>query len=216
MVSLLRASAIRYIVDVFIVLAAGYELWVQLGPDYLIVAIVIAVGVGVGVDRLIALIQNRERSRIPISSPEEVAEQPLGGEAGDSEFLPPPDIHKPERKTRTASLEPRRSGQVCSPGPYVVQPGAIKEISLDIKKGERMKGRLYSTDGQDFDWEIVDWIGSVNARGGENYDYIEGEEGVAATAIDKRKNDSDAWYLLLRLPRRQNERRIQVELERTS
>lgn len=219
-----RPSTIRYIVDAFIVLAAGYELWKQLGSDYLLISILVAIFIGIGVDRLIAFFQGRAKPTGPRrntsesphrgSLPMGAAEQSPRMDEGDSEWLPPPAFHKPGRKTRSSPLEPRRSGSVCSPGPYLIEPGAIKEVSLDIKKGERMRGRIFSVDGQDFDWEIVDAIGSVSARDGDDYDYIQGEEGVAATAIDTKKNDSDSWYLLLRLPRRQNERQIRVELER--
>ena len=222
MVPFVRASALRYIIDAFIVLAAGYELWHQLGTEYLAVAILVAIVAGVVADRVIAWAQApREKVAPRKEIMWGIGDPPPGSSPSDSipvsrvdTQLPPPVLQNPRLKKRGVAFEARHSGRVCDPGPYIVEPGDVEEVSLDLKKGERAKGRIISTDTQDFDWYIVDWMNSVKARNHESFDYVDGEEGVAASPVEITKKDAEPWFLLLGLPRRQNERKIRVELDR--
>lgn len=108
----------------------------------------------------------------------------------------------------------RRKGRVCDPGPWEVTSREVVDIPLDLRKGERARGRLVEEDGQDFDWAIVDGPGSVLAIRGQEYDYYDGGESVNADWVDFKQGVGGQLYLVLEVPRRVNKRSISVELSR--
>jgi hypothetical protein len=105
-------------------------------------------------------------------------------------------------------------GTACKPGPYRLEVGEFEEIPLNVEKGERVRGRLFELDGQDFDWFIVDQKNSILFRQREGYDYEDGGDHVSAASLEWRVRRTGPWFLELEIPYRQNTRSIRVELKR--
>lgn len=103
---------------------------------------------------------------------------------------------------------------MCDPGPHEIEAGEFTELPLDVRKGERIKGRLIEEDGQDFDWVIVDEENSVAKRDGARFDSVLGEDHTAASRVNWRVPRDGPWYLILEIPYRQNPRSIRVGLAR--
>ncbi|MFI5417724.1 MAG: hypothetical protein ACHQ2Y_02335 [Candidatus Lutacidiplasmatales archaeon] len=107
-----------------------------------------------------------------------------------------------------------RAGLACPPGPYDVESGQFQEIGLDVEKEEKVRGRLFEIDGQDFDWVIVDERNSVGVHQREDYRYEVGNDHVTADLVNWRVPRGGPWYLILEIPYRQNPRSVRVELKR--
>jgi len=83
-----------------------------------------------------------------------------------------------------------------------------------VTKGDRVRGHLGETTGQDFDWYIVDEDNLVLARRRESFEYEQGAEGVTADRVRWTPRRDGPWYLLLDLYRRSNPREVEVRLRR--
>lgn len=105
--------------------------------------------------------------------------------------------------------------RVCDPGPYDVDVGEFVELLLEVKKGDSVRGRLFETEGQDFDWAIVDERNSVHVHEGEDYNSVRGEDHVTASRVAWKVSKDGPWFLVVDIPYRQNPRSVRVELIRT-
>ena len=108
----------------------------------------------------------------------------------------------------------RTSGQICDPGPYLLEGGEIRYIELDVRPREYVQGRIEERDGDDFDWYIVDEENLVLAKGEENFEDEAGDDHVPAAVVDWQVPTDGPWFLILSLYRRQNDREIAVHLRR--
>lgn len=104
----------------------------------------------------------------------------------------------------------------CRPGPYDVGVGEYTSVPLAAEKGERVKGRLFELDGQDFDWAIVDERNSVRVHEGEDYSFEREGDHVHADTVSWKVPKPGPWFLILEIPYRQNPRSVKVELRRES
>lgn len=110
---------------------------------------------------------------------------------------------------------PRLTGRVCDVGPFAIDAYTMREFPLDLAKGERVVGNITETNGQDFDWFIVDRSNLAAARRGEEFDYRQGNANDYAGEIKWRATKDGPWYLLFDHSRKQLPRLIAIYLERT-
>ncbi|HZY70541.1 MAG TPA: hypothetical protein VFF67_06160 [Thermoplasmata archaeon] len=101
---------------------------------------------------------------------------------------------------------------VCPAGPHELESGEFLELPLSVNPGERIRGRLFEVDGQDFDWYVVNEVNSTLLRDGDEFDFEIGDDHVSASPVDWRVSKKGPWYLVLEIPYRQNPRSVRVEL----
>ncbi len=111
-------------------------------------------------------------------------------------------------------VRPEQTGEVCGAGPYLVEGGELLYIELDVREGERIRGRIEEVDGDDFDWYIVDEPNLVLAMNREGFEYERGDDHVSGAALKWDVPAGGPWFLILDLYRRFNSRKIEVILRR--
>lgn len=114
-----------------------------------------------------------------------------------------------------AEHEIRTSGSVCDPGPHEVEGADVRWIALDVRKGERVRGRLSERSGDGFDWYIVDERNLILLRNGGNFQAAESGDHVIADSVRWSVARDGPWFLVLDLYGRSNERLIEVDLRRS-
>lgn len=116
----------------------------------------------------------------------------------------------------TPRREPYETGRlVCDSGPHDVESGSWTYLELEVKEGDRIAGLLTEVDGYDFDWSIVDQDNLAAALRDEDFCEEVGNEAVTADRVKWKVPRPGPWYLLLRAPRRQLVREVEVHLQRT-
>ncbi len=119
------------------------------------------------------------------------------------------EARKPTPKTIETSKEPRIA---CDPGPHQLEGGEILHLTLDVRMGDHIKGRIQEVDGDDFDWYIVDEENLIAYLNREEFEYADGNDHVAATTVDWVVDEEGPWFLVLDLYRRYNTRIIEIDL----
>ena len=110
-----------------------------------------------------------------------------------------------------------QNNQVCDEGPFDIEPGSHSVVSLNLHKGDLVVGSLDETNGDFFDWYIVDEKNMVKFKRKEEFDYARGGEGLGAYSLKKWKVSKDGpCYLLLSTYGKQYPRKIHVRLRRMS
>ena len=109
---------------------------------------------------------------------------------------------------------PSEATVICDEGPYEVESGEYVQIELKVSKGDRVNGIIEETDGEDFDWYIIDEASLVDFKNRDKYYYEDGGEGLAAYTLRWTVKRNGPWYLVLEIPRRQISRSIGVHLRK--
>ena len=87
-------------------------------------------------------------------------------------------------------------------------------IEMDVRKGERVRGRLSELYGNDFDWYIVDERNLILAQNREDFSPARSGDHVSADRVQWGVPKEGPWLIVLDLYGRSNERRIEVDLRR--
>ena len=105
--------------------------------------------------------------------------------------------------------------KVCAPGPYRVDAGGHKDIPLDVRRGDRVKGHLKEVEGQLFDWYIADEDNMVffKQRNFRKFKPIDGGSGEPACPVNQRIPRQARWYLILDMYGLKNDREVHVDFE---
>lgn len=139
---------------------------------------------------------------------------------GRQAVTPPPEMEQgsgtpapvPDEGGLRSEEDVAEPGLACDPGPHSVDGGEMLWLELDVRKGDRVRGRLTETSGQGFDWYIVDEQGLVAAQNGGEFDYQVGAEGVTSDTVRWTVRRKGPWYLLIDLYRRSNPREVETSL----
>jgi hypothetical protein len=105
--------------------------------------------------------------------------------------------------------------EVCEEGPHEIDAGGYVELSLSVTKGILILGRLEEEDGDLFDWFILNEKNLVKFKNGEDFDWITGNEDVAADRIRWTPKSNGPYFLILSAFRKRYNRIISVNLRNT-
>lgn len=111
--------------------------------------------------------------------------------------------------------EPQENREVCKKGPYEVEPGSqnYTEIPLNVRKGERIHGRIEEVNGMEFDWYILDEANLVRHKNSEEFWFERSERSIEASRIYSWKVPRNGpWFLVLEAPLKQDVREVLVDL----
>ena len=107
------------------------------------------------------------------------------------------------------------SEEICEEGPHEIDAGGYVELPLSVTKGARILGRLEEEDGDLFDWFILNEKNLVKFKNNEEFDWITGNEDVAADRIKWTPKSNGPYFLILSAFRKQYGRIISVSLRYT-
>ncbi len=138
-----------------------------------------------------------------VSPPEERAEE--SEMLQDAVSIAPPEVEDSVSENHL----------VCDSGPHEINGGEMLWLELDVEKGDRVRGHLGETSGQEFDWCIVNEHNLVLAKRREEFSYEAGDEGVTADTVRWTPRRNGPWSLLIDLYRRSNAREVEVVLRRS-
>jgi len=114
------------------------------------------------------------------------------------------------------SFIPAKPEEVCDEGPYDIDPGTYIEIPLDVDEGDSILGRIEESDGEEFDWYIVNEKNLVKYKKREDFSPAKSDENIGASTLKWSVKGCGPWFLLLSLYGKKNTREVTVSLRRTS
>jgi hypothetical protein len=86
---------------------------------------------------------------------------------------------------------------------------------LSLYKGDLVTGTLDETNGDAFDWYIINEKNMTRFKRREEFGYARGDEGQGAYHLTKWKTPKEGpWYLVLSAQRKQYPRNVHVRLRR--
>lgn len=103
---------------------------------------------------------------------------------------------------------------VCDEGPYEVGPGSYLDIPLDVTVGDHVTGRIEESDGEGFDWWILDERNLVKFKRGDDFKPARSEVDAGASSVNWRVKAPGPWFLALSLYGKKNARVVIVSLRR--
>ena len=127
----------------------------------------------------------------------------------------PPAVTQNGDKTHPDKLESEWLDDVCMDGPFKIKQGDYVLIPLNLHAKDRMKGTLDETEGNSFNWYIVDERNMIEFKRKKEFTYERGGEGEGAYLIKSwsiRRNGP--WYLILDTYGKQHPRNIAVHFRK--
>lgn len=115
---------------------------------------------------------------------------------------------------KNAAQEPGLE-EICEEGPHEIDAGSCVELPLSVTKGIRIQGRLEEEDGDLFDWFILNEKNLVKFKNNEDFDWIIGNDDVAADRIKWTPKSNGPYFLILSAFRKQYDRIVSVSLRYT-
>ena len=105
---------------------------------------------------------------------------------------------------------------VCNVGPHTVKAGSFVMLPLNADKGDLVEGTITESEGNAFDWYIVDQRNNIKFRKKEKYSCEEDGEGEGAYEVKWTVSKDGPWHLILDAYGKQNDREIEVHFWRLS
>ncbi len=104
---------------------------------------------------------------------------------------------------------PRR---ICDPGPHLVEARSFLPLELNILPGVKVVGRIIETDGQPFDWLVLDEKELVRLHQGNVPKSLFKGRDESAYAVDWVFPAGGLWFLVLDMYQKVNDRVVEVHL----
>jgi len=102
--------------------------------------------------------------------------------------------------------------KVCADGPYEIDAGGYVELPLSVTRGNLILGRLEEEDGDTFDWFILNEKNLVKFKNKEDFNWITGNEDVAADTVKWTPKSNGPYFLILSAFRKQYNRIVRASL----
>jgi len=104
--------------------------------------------------------------------------------------------------------------EVCDEGPYVIEPGTYHWLQLNVVDGDHVTGRIEETDGDEFDWYLLNEKNFVKFRRGEVPAAARFDVNVGASLVNWQVKGKGPWFLVLSLYGKKNSREVTVNLRK--
>lgn len=125
---------------------------------------------------------------------------------------PDPDDLPEKKSRRRASARARddADASACPEGPYIVRPGELEVVHLNIEPGDAIVGEL---DGDsDFDFAFMSKSKYIDYRNGGDVTFDYADDGQSAYKVKWPPRGRGPWILVLEAPRRRNDREVYAYL----
>lgn len=117
-------------------------------------------------------------------------------------------------KKAIKEFTPPSGREVCDEGPYLIRPGEYNRVQLNVRNGDHVTGRIEETDGDEFDWYLLNEKNFVKFRTGEDPVAARCGVNVGASLVNWQVKGTGPWFLVLSLYGKKNSREVTVNLRK--